>query len=67
MSAVQSEYVIASLRRQLSDQALKIAILEAELMQVGAAAPPAQEPVLVVPDVPSDNGGSAGEPEAALD
>lgn len=48
MAQVQSSHVITSLRRQLDEANMKIAMLEAQLMEVGAAAPP-QEPMLVVP------------------
>lgn len=55
MTAVQSEHVIGSLREQLSAAHLRIAMLEAQLMQLGTHQAP-QQPVLVVPDDP------AGEP-----
>jgi hypothetical protein len=45
---VKSEHVITSLKRQLSDAHLRIAVLEAQLMEVGAAQPE-QEQMLVVP------------------
>lgn len=48
MTQIKSEHVITSLQRQLSDAHLKIAMLEAQLMEVGEAQP-APEPVLVVP------------------
>lgn len=49
MTAVQSEYVIASLREQLSEAHLKIAMLEAEIIQK-TGVPVPQQPVLVVSD-----------------
>ena len=48
MAQIKSEHVITSLQRQLSDAHLKIAMLEAQLIQMGEAQP-APEPVLVVP------------------
>lgn len=57
MTALQSEHVIGSLRRQLSDAHLKIAMLEAELLQAGVIHPQVQS-LLVVPDDPN---GAAGE------
>ena len=48
MAEVHSSHVITSLQRQLSEAHLKIAMLEAQLMEVGAATP-AKEPILVVP------------------
>lgn len=59
MTAVQSEHVISSLRRQLSEAQLRIAMLEAELMQNGAIHPQVQ-PVLVVPDHPEGGAGEGG-------
>lgn len=44
MAAVKSENVIESLRRQLSEAHLKIAMLEAQLMEMGAAQPAQEAP-----------------------
>lgn len=48
MAQVQSSHVITSLQRQLSEATMKIAMLEAQLMEIGEQAPPS-EPILVVP------------------
>lgn len=59
MTAVQSEHVIGSLREQLSTAHLRIAMLEAELMQLGIPQAP-QQPVLVVPDDPAGDPHNGG-------
>lgn len=56
---VKSEHVITSLQRQLSDAHMKIAVLEAQLMEVDVAQP-AQEQMLVVPDDTSGVGDGVG-------
>lgn len=48
MAQVSSDHVIKSLREQLSDAHLKIAVLEAQLMEVGMAQL-ASEPMPVIP------------------
>lgn len=48
MAQVQSQHVITSLQRQLSEANMRIAMLEAQLMEIGEQTP-AREPVLVVP------------------
>lgn len=59
MTAVQSEHVISSLRKQLSDAHLRVAMLEAQLMQLGTQQSPPQ-PVLVVPDDPAGDPPNGG-------
>jgi hypothetical protein len=44
MAAVKSENVIESLRRQLSEAHLKIAMLEAQIAELGAAQPAQEVP-----------------------
>ena len=57
MTEVRSENVITALRKQLSEAHLRIAMLEAQLVELGQMKQQAQ-PVLVVPDVPAEQPGS---------